>query len=120
MIKPGDLMTRLALTAAAMLCLTAPASAQVFAHYNCNDGAQFAAAFYEGSVAIQLDGKSLLLPQRVALPGNVRYAKSGVTITIKGQNLTLRRAGIRSVCSSAALLPFMRPTGLPGDNNDDE
>ena len=116
----GDLMTRLALTAAAMLCLTAPASAQVFAHYNCSDGAQFAAAFYEGSVAIQIDGKSLLLPQRVALPGNVRYAKSGVSITVKGQSVTLKRAGIRSLCTSAALLPFMRPSGLPGDTIDDE
>jgi hypothetical protein len=112
-------MTRLALTAAAIACLTAPASAQVFAQYNCSDGAQFGAAFYEGSVAIQLDGKALLLPRRVALPGNVRYAKSGVTISITrgGQNLTLRRAGIRSECSSSTLLPFM---SKPSAEEDDE
>ena len=84
--------------------------AQVFASYQCNDGAQFAAAFYEGSVALQLDGKALLLPQRVALPGNVRYSKSGVSISIKrrGQSLTLQRAGVRSDCSSSTILPFMR------------
>jgi hypothetical protein len=94
------------------------AQAQTFAHYNCNDGTQFAAAFYEGSVALQLDGKALLLPQRLALPGNVRYAKSGVTISIKrrGQSMTLQRAGVRSECTSATLLPFMGKTGAEDDD----
>lgn len=103
-------MTRLALTAAALACLAAPASAQTFAHYNCSDGAQFAAAFYEGSAAIQLDGKALLLPQRLALPGHVRYAKSGITLIIKGQIVTLRRSGGSVACSSATLMPFFKPT----------
>lgn len=101
---------------AILCCATAllpiSAHAQTFASYQCNDGAQFAAAFYEGSVALQLDGKALLLPQRVALPGNVRYSKSGVSISIKrrGQSLTLRRGGVRSECSSSTVLPFMRDT----------
>jgi hypothetical protein len=88
-----------------------PSSAQIFASYSCHDGAQFGAAFYEGSVALQLDGKALLLPRRLALPGNVRYSRSGVSISIRkqGQSLTLRRAGMRSECSSQTILPFIRP-----------
>ena len=100
---------RFALTAAAVIGLTAPASVQVFASYQCDDGAQFASAFYEGSVAVQLDGKALLLPQRLSLPGHVRYAKSGATIIIKGSNVTLRSGSIRGECSSSTVLPSIRP-----------
>ena len=112
---------------AALLCATmvalAPsvASAQVFAQYYCGDGTQFAAGFYEGSVALQLDGQSLLLPRRAALPGNVRYAKSGVSLTIskkQEQTATLRRAGTRSECSSTSVFPFFRTIpGLPDEEH---
>jgi len=103
------------LCCAAAIAAATPAAAQTYASYSCNDGTHFSAAFYDGSAGVQLDGKALLLPQRLSLPGNVRYSKSGVSITIKGNTVTLRRAGIRSVCASGFIAPF-----APLDELDDD
>jgi len=100
---------------AAAIAAATPAAAQTYASYSCNDGARFSAAFYDGSAAVQLDGKALLLPQRLSLPGSARYSKSGVSITVRGNTVTLRRAGIRSVCASGFIAPF-----APLDELDDD
>ena len=87
----------LAITAAA--ALSAPAQAQTFHRYACEGGAHFELAFVKDSKAafVQLDGKSLQLPRFVSITGT-RYRKGGVTIWIRGERATLRRAGKRVEC----------------------
>ena len=93
-------MKRLLLAAAAAsgLAFAAPASAQTYASYGCESGIRFAAAFFDGYAAVQIDGKSLLLPQRVAITG-ARYSKSGVVLTVKGLNVRLKHGGVTSNCT---------------------
>ena len=69
-----------------------PASAQKFFNYACADGSQFTAAFVPQakSAYLQLDGKAMTLPQRLSASG-ARYAKSGVTFWIKGNQAQLKR-----------------------------
>ncbi len=73
-------------------CAVAPASAQKFFNYTCADGSQLTAAFLPQSKSayLQLDGKSLSLPQRLSGSG-ARYAKGGVTFWIKGNEAQLKR-----------------------------
>jgi membrane-bound inhibitor of C-type lysozyme len=72
--------------------ISSPASAQKFYNYTCADGSQFIAAFLPQSKSayVQLDGKAMTLPQRLAASG-ARYAKSGVTFWIKGNEAQLKR-----------------------------
>jgi membrane-bound inhibitor of C-type lysozyme len=83
---------------AAGLTLAAPASAQTYATYSCVNGSRFAAAFFDGYAAIQIDGKSLILPQRVTISG-ARFAKSGVTLTVKGINVRIKHSGVTTDCT---------------------
>jgi membrane-bound inhibitor of C-type lysozyme len=80
------------LVAAAIVGMTSPASAQKFFNYTCADGSQLTAAFVPQSKSafVQLDGKSLTLPQRLSADGG-RYAKGGVTFWIKGNTAQLKR-----------------------------
>jgi len=48
---------------------------------------------------LQLDGKSVRLPQFVSVTGT-RYRKDGITVWIKGDRATLRRAGKRIECTA--------------------
>ena len=77
---------------AALLTASLPAQAQTFARYLCDDGTPVIAAFYQNdkTARIQVDGKSLALPQRLSADGG-RYAKGGVSFWIKGQQATLKR-----------------------------
>lgn len=86
-----------AATAAAGLTLTTPASSQTYTSYACESGIRFAAAFFDGYAAVQIDGKSLLLPQRLAITG-ARYSKSGVVLTVKGIAVRIKHGGITSNC----------------------
>lgn len=54
-----------------------------FRNYRCADGAQFIVGFfqYDSRAHLQLDGKALTLPRRVALSGS-RYQGNGVTLRI--------------------------------------
>jgi membrane-bound inhibitor of C-type lysozyme len=78
--------------AAAIVGVSSPAAAQKFFNYTCADGSQLTAAFVSQSKSafVQLDGKSLTLPQRLSGSG-ARYAKGGVTFWIKGNNAQLKR-----------------------------
>lgn len=58
--------------------------------YDCDGGLQVAAYFDQKAAYLQLDGKSLKLPQRLSGSG-ARYAKSGVTFWIKGKDAMLTR-----------------------------
>ena len=77
----------------------APAQAQTYLHYECAGGASFDMALLpdDKAVFVQLDGKSLRLPQFVSVTGT-RYRKDGITVWIKGERATLRRAGKRLEC----------------------
>jgi membrane-bound inhibitor of C-type lysozyme len=88
MLRPG---LALAFLSCAMLAVT-PASAQKFVNYVCDDGTPLTAAFFPGDRAMrmQLSGKALALPQRLAASG-ARYAKGGVSFWIKGQEATLKQ-----------------------------
>ena len=77
---------------ATLLMSSAPAHAQTFVHYMCEDGTPVVAAFFpqDKRARIQVDGKSLTLPQRLSADGG-RYARRGVSFWIKGQQATLKR-----------------------------
>ena len=92
-------MIRLALVALVLsltLLRATPSDAQIFANYVCDDGASLTAAFFTGdrTMRMQLGGKALALPQRLAASG-ARYAKGGVSFWLKGQQATLKRQKAR-------------------------
>ena len=90
------------LAAMAAALSAGPAGAQTkFASYTCRDGSLFALAFYPGSrtAYVQLDGKAMQLPRRIAVSGQ-RYAKNGVTLTMKRDATTLRRGGKSTQCAA--------------------
>ena len=84
-----------ALCAAAVAIMPLGASAQSsFRNYRCADGSQFKVGFfkYDKRAHLQLDGKALTLPMRVALTGS-RYQAKGVTLRIsKAGVVTLKHA----------------------------
>lgn len=82
----------LSLIAPLSLYLVSPSAAQTFLQYHCEDGAQLSVAFVEKDrrAFVQIDGKSITLPQRLSGSG-ARYAKSGVTFWIKGNDAQLKR-----------------------------
>lgn len=90
-----------ALSALAALALATPAHAQTYLRYECAGGAQFDVTLFPDTKAafLQLDGKSLRLPQFISVTGT-RYRKDGITFWIKGDRATLRRAGKRVECKA--------------------
>jgi membrane-bound inhibitor of C-type lysozyme len=84
-----------ALYAAAMAAVPSTALAQSsFRNYGCADGTQFMVGFfqYDSRAHLQLAGKALTLPKRVALSGS-RYQAKGVTLRMtKAGVTTLKRA----------------------------
>src|SRR6185312_3418353 len=83
-----------ALCAAAMAATSAAFAKSTFRNYSCADGAQFIVGFfqYDSRAHLQLDGKALTLPKRVALSGS-RYQAKGVTLRIsKAGVATLKNA----------------------------
>lgn len=83
---------RRGLILSALLCANAAYAQVNFVNYQCADGTQAVAAFYKGDkrLRLQFDGHAHSLPQRLSGSG-ARYAKSGVSFWIKGQDATLRR-----------------------------
>ena len=79
--------------------LSASAQAQSYVHYECEGGTTFELALFEGTKAafLQVDGKSIRLPQFVSITGT-RYRKDDITVWVKGERATLRRAGKRIEC----------------------
>jgi|SRR5580704_6345404 membrane-bound inhibitor of C-type lysozyme len=80
---------------------TAQAAPQTFLTFHCGDGTEFVATFYESrrSAQVQLDGKALTLPRRLALFGP-RYSAGGITLRMKGMAATLSRGRLSTECSS--------------------
>lgn len=80
-----------------MAVLTTEAVAQSsFRNYRCADGSQFTAGFfqYDSRAHLQLDGKAVTLPKRVALTGT-RYQAKGVTLRITKAGVTTLKHGKR-------------------------
>src|SRR5882757_3327848 len=69
-----------------------------FRNYRCADGAQFIVGFfqYDSRAHLQLDGKALTLPKRVALSGS-RYQGKGVTLRITKAGVTTLKHAKRPV-----------------------
>ena len=92
---------KLVALALGMACavVAVPAQAQSYFYYTCAGGAQFELAFFPDAkfAFLQLDGKSIQLPKTLSVTGT-RYRKSGITVWIKGDRATLRRAGKRIEC----------------------
>lgn len=90
-----DMIFGAALCAAAVATIPSAVSAQSsFRNYRCADGSQFVVGFfeYDKRAHLQLDGKALTLPKRVALTGS-RYQAKGVTLRIsKAGIVTLKHA----------------------------
>jgi membrane-bound inhibitor of C-type lysozyme len=89
------------LAIAAALPWQTPALAQTLSTYQCRDGAQFVAAFYPGEKAVhlQLDGKTMRLPKRVAAIGT-RYAKGDITLRVMKTGTTLQRGKRMTECTA--------------------
>ena len=62
-------------------------------------GPHFELTLFQATTAafLQLDGKSIRLPQSASITGT-RYRKDGITVWVKGERATLRRAGKRIEC----------------------
>jgi membrane-bound inhibitor of C-type lysozyme len=91
-----------------LLCLILAALADgtqaaplTFLAFHCDDGTEFVASFYEAGrrAQVQLDGKALTLPRRLALFGP-RYSAGGITLRMKGTAATLSRGRRSTECSS--------------------
>jgi membrane-bound inhibitor of C-type lysozyme len=89
--------------AALCLVMMAAGSSTAFAqssfrNYRCADGAQFTVGFfqYDSRAHLQLDGKALTLPKRVALSGS-RYQGNGVTLRITRAGVTTLKHAKRAV-----------------------
>ena len=95
MNRRGNTIFGAALCVVAMAAVPSAASAQSsFRNYRCADGAQFIVGFfqYDSRAHLQLDGKALTLPKRVALSGS-RYQAKGVTLRItRAGVITLKHA----------------------------
>jgi membrane-bound inhibitor of C-type lysozyme len=76
-----------------------PVFAQTFLTYNCYDRSQFILAFFEGDkrAHLQLDGKTITLPKRIALSGS-RYAKGDISLRITKTVITLKRGKQSTEC----------------------
>lgn len=93
--------------AALLLMLSAlPARAQTFVSYSCADGTMISAAFFKGdrNMRMQLDGKALSLPQRLAASG-ARYAKSGVVLD-QGAGSNAEAAEAEGDAVQGAMMPL--------------
>ena len=88
--------------AAGVITVAAPALAQRFLTYRCGDGSEFVMGFYDGTrqVAVQLDGRSMRMSRTLSISGT-RYAKGGVSISMKGEEATLKRRGVHATTCTA-------------------
>ncbi len=75
-----------------------PAFADTLKTYRCQDGSEFVVALYDyerGRTAhLQLDGKALALPKRVAMSG-LRYSKDDISVTTNKAGITTLKRGKR-------------------------
>jgi hypothetical protein len=85
--------------AAGILIGQSPVFAQTFRTYNGYDGSQFILAFFEGDkrAHLQLDGRAITLPKRIALSGS-RYAKGDISLRITKTVITLKRGKQSTEC----------------------
>ncbi len=85
-------MKRIGLGMVLCLCATMAQAQVIFVSYECADGTPVSAAFYRGDnrMRLQFDGHAYALPQRLSASG-ARYAQSGVSFWVKGQEATLKR-----------------------------
>ncbi len=86
-------------TVTVVLLAASPAHAQTFATFACADGTVIPVQFFDlpRSASVQIDGKALILPQRLFSMSGARYSKAGITLHISRKSITLKRKGQRAV-----------------------
>jgi membrane-bound inhibitor of C-type lysozyme len=91
--RAGRLISGAALVAAGAMAGAAPAPAQTFQGYHCNDGTRFIVAFYDhdSRAHLQIDGQARTLPKRLTWSGS-RYSGNGVTLAITKAGVMVRHA----------------------------
>ena len=83
-----------------MIGFAGAAQAQTYSHYQCDDGAHFAVAFYPETKAayLQIDGKSLVLPKRFSLISQ-RFKQGGYSFAMRsGGKAIMKHGGKTSRC----------------------
>ena len=94
-MKRSDIFLKVMMCA--VVLASAPVRAQSFHTYRCADRSQFVLAFYpyDPRAFVQIDGRSITLPKRLALSGT-RYSSADVTLKItKAGTTTIRHGGQR-------------------------
>lgn len=86
-------VARLIFGAAIVAAGAAPASAQTFQSYHCDDGTRFIVAFYDHNsrAHLQIDGQARTLAKRLTWSGS-RYSGDGVTLAMTKAGITVRHA----------------------------
>jgi membrane-bound inhibitor of C-type lysozyme len=85
--------------AAGSIAFATCAQAQTYLHYQCEGGTTFELTVFpdDSAAFLQVDGKSIRMPKSVSVTGT-RYRRSGITVWVRGERATLRRAGKRIEC----------------------
>jgi membrane-bound inhibitor of C-type lysozyme len=83
-----------------MIAPSAALAQTTFKNYQCADGTQFIAGFFQpdSRAHLQLDGKAVTLAKRLALSGS-RYTGNGVTLKITKAGITTLKLAKRPVTS---------------------
>jgi membrane-bound inhibitor of C-type lysozyme len=83
-----------------MIAPSAAPAQTTFKNYQCADGTQFIAGFFQpdSRAHLQLDGKAVTLAKRLALSGS-RYTGNGVTLKITKAGITTLKLAKRPVTS---------------------
>ena len=81
-----------------MIAPSAALAQTTFKNYQCADGTQFIAGFFQpdSRAHLQLDGKAVTLAKRLALSGS-RYTGNGVTLKITKAGITTLKLAKRPV-----------------------
>src|SRR5262245_2318863 len=92
--------------AAGILIGQAPVFAQTFRTYNCYDRSQFILAFFEGDkrAHLQLDGKTITLPKRMALSGSTLRERRHQFEDYKDGHHAQARKAIDRMCHSVMVI----------------
>jgi len=83
-----------------MIAPSAALAQTTFKNYQCADGTQFIAGFFQpdSRAHLQLDGKAVTLAKRLALSGS-RYTGNGVTLKITKAGIATLKLAKRPVTS---------------------
>jgi membrane-bound inhibitor of C-type lysozyme len=90
-MKPAAFVFISAAMLLALVTGASPAAAQTFRTYGCADGTQFIVGFfqYDKRAHLQIDGRAVALPKRIALSGS-RYSGGGIVLNVGKAGATIK------------------------------